>query len=58
MAMDMASGTWRFIPLPRRTSFTRDVEFAPDGTAYTAISNFPSWHVETMQPTLISVKLD
>ena len=58
MAMDIASGAWRFIPLPRRTSFTRDVEFAPDGTAYTAISNFPSWHVETMQPTLISVKLD
>ncbi len=55
-SLDIASGTWRFIPLPRRGSFTRDVEFAPDGTAYTAISNFPGWHVEGMQPTLIRVE--
>jgi streptogramin lyase len=58
MAMDMATESWRFIPLPRWASFTRDVEFAPDGSAYTAISNFPSWHVETMQPTLIRVQLN
>ncbi len=57
MAMDIGTETWRFIPLPRRVSFTRDVEFSPDGSAYTAISNFPSWHVETMQPTLIRVQL-
>jgi hypothetical protein len=38
-------------------SFTRDVEFDPDGTAYTSISNFPSWHVEDAQPTLIRVQL-
>jgi hypothetical protein len=37
-------------------SFTRDVEFDPLGTAYTSISNFPSWHVEDAQPTLIQVK--
>ncbi len=52
----IATRTWRVYPLPRRVSFTRDVEFAPDGSAYTALSNFPSWHVETMQPTLIHVQ--
>jgi streptogramin lyase len=53
---DIASETWGVIPLPRRTSFTRDVEFDPAGTAYTSISNFPSWHVEDAQPTLIEVR--
>jgi virginiamycin B lyase len=54
--LDIATSTWRVYPLPRRVSFTRDVEFAPDGSAYTAISNFPSWQVETQQPTLIRVR--
>ena len=56
-AFDIAAGTWSVIPLPRRVSFTRDVEFDPQGTAYTSISNFPSWHVEEAQPTLIEVRL-
>jgi streptogramin lyase len=56
-AFDIAAGTWSVIPLPRRVSFTRDVEFDPQGTAYTSISNFPSWHVEDAQPTLIEVRL-
>jgi hypothetical protein len=55
-SLDIATGAWRAYPLPRRVSFTRDVEFAPDGSAYTALSNFPSWHVETMQPTLVHVQ--
>jgi streptogramin lyase len=54
--LEIASGTWRVIPLARRGSFTRDVEFAPDGVVYTSISNFPSWHVEGMQPTLIRLQ--
>ena len=53
---DIATEAWSVIPLPRRTSFTRDVEFDPAGTAYTSISNFPSWHVEDAQPTLIEVR--
>jgi hypothetical protein len=40
--LDIAAGTWTVYPLSRRGSFTRDVEFSPDGTAYTSISNFPS----------------
>jgi streptogramin lyase len=55
-ALDIASGSWRVFPLSRRGSFTRDVEFAPDGTVYTSISNFPGWHIETMQPTLVRVQ--
>jgi streptogramin lyase len=55
-ALDIASGSWRVFPLARRGSFTRDVEFAPDGVVYTSISNFPSWHVEGMQPTLIRLQ--
>jgi streptogramin lyase len=54
--LDIAAETWEVIPLPRRVSFTRDVEFDPVGTAYTSISNFPSWHVEDAQPTLIRVQ--
>ena len=38
---DIASETWQQIPMPRRVTFTRDVEFEPDGTAYTAIAHFP-----------------
>ena len=53
---DIASETWANIPLPRRVSFTRDVDFEPDGTAYTSIANFPGWHVEDGQSTLIRVQ--
>ena len=53
---DIAAEAWQQIPMPRRVTFTRDVEFEPDGTAYTSISNFPSWHVEDAQPTLIEVR--
>jgi streptogramin lyase len=55
-ALDIASGTWRSVPLPRRVAFTRDIEIADDGTVYTSTSNFPSWQVEDGQPTLIRVQ--
>ncbi len=53
---EIATGTWQQIPMPRRVTFTRDVEFEPDGTAYTAIAHFPGWHVEDGQSTLIRVQ--
>ena len=53
---DIASEAWQQIPMPRRVTFTRDVEFEPDGTAYTAIAHFPGWHVEDGQSTLIRVQ--
>ena len=55
-ALDIKTSTWRSVPLPRRVAFTRDVEIAEDGTVYTSTSNFPSWHVEDAQPTLIRVQ--
>ncbi|HJW55247.1 MAG TPA: hypothetical protein VJ577_08250, partial [Burkholderiaceae bacterium] len=54
---DIKSETWRTIPLPRRTTFTRDVEIDEDGSLYTSNSNFPSWQIEGAQPTLIRVQL-
>ena len=53
---DIASEAWQQIPMPRRVTFTRDVEFDPDGVAYTAIAHFPGWHVEDGQSTLIRVE--
>lgn len=55
-ALDIATEKWRMIPLPRRTTFTRDIEIDEDGTLYTSNSNFPSWHIEDSQPTLIQIK--
>jgi streptogramin lyase len=53
---DIKSERWRTVPLPRRTTFTRDVEIDEDGSLYTANSNFPSWHIEGGQPTLIRLQ--
>jgi virginiamycin B lyase len=44
---------WQHYPLPKKVTFTRDVEIAPDGTVFTTNSSFPSWHIEDAQPTLI-----
>ncbi|TJY56225.1 hypothetical protein E4T66_19895 [Sinimarinibacterium sp. CAU 1509] len=56
MAFDIARQTWHFVPLPRAVSFTRDVEITADGAAWTSTSNFPSWHTEGGQPTLIRIE--
>jgi streptogramin lyase len=53
---DVKTEKWATIPLPRRVTFTRDVEIDEDGTLYTSNSNFPSWHIEGAQPTLIQVR--
>jgi streptogramin lyase len=44
---------WQHYPMPKRVTFTRDVEIAPDGTVFTTNSSFPSWHIEDAQPSLI-----
>ncbi len=53
---DVKTQKWTTYPYPRRVTFTRDVEIDEDGTLYTSNSNFPSWHVEGAQPTLIRIK--
>lgn len=54
--LDIASGTWRFYPLPRKATFTRDVEFGKDGRVFLSSASFPSWHIEDAQPTLIQLQ--
>lgn len=45
--------TWQHFPMPKRVTFTRDVEISDDGVVYTTNSSFPSWHIEDAQPSLI-----
>ncbi|MDO8699657.1 MAG: hypothetical protein Q7J75_04455 [Rhodoferax sp.] len=54
-ALDVATLSWRSYPLPHRVSFTRDIEVAADGSVYTSNANFPSWHTENAEPTLMRV---
>lgn len=54
--LDIASGQWRFFPLPRKATFTRDVEFGADGRVFLSSASFPSWHIEDAQPTLIQIQ--
>lgn len=44
---------WQHYPMPKRVTFTRDVEIAPNGMVYITNSSFPSWHIEDAQPSLI-----
>lgn len=54
--LDIASGQWSFFPLPRKATFTRDVEFGKDGRVFLSSASFPSWHIEDAQPTLIQLQ--
>ncbi len=53
--LDIASGQWTTFPLPRKATFTRDVEITEDGRVLLSNASFPSWHIEDAQPTLIEV---
>jgi len=44
---------WQHYPMPKKVTFTRDVEISPTGRVFTTNSSFPSWHIEDAQPTLI-----
>jgi streptogramin lyase len=44
---------WQHYPMPKRVTFTRDVEIGADGAVYSTNSSFPSWHIEDAQPSLI-----
>ncbi len=54
-ALNIATGQWSVFPMPHRTTFTRDVEIARDGSIFTANGAFPAWHIEGAQPTLIHI---
>ena len=55
LRLDIASGAWRIFPLPRKVTFTRDIEIAADGRVFTSNGAFPSWQIEDGQPTLIEL---
>jgi len=56
ISFDIGSEQWAVYPMPRRVTFTRDVEIAKDGSIFTTNSSFPSWHIEDGQPTLIHLQ--
>ncbi|BFM17358.1 carboxypeptidase regulatory-like domain-containing protein [Maricurvus nonylphenolicus] len=53
---DIDQDHWSHYPLPKRVTFTRDVEITPQGDVYTTSASFPSWHIEDAQPTLIHIQ--
>ncbi len=55
LVLDIKTEKWKVYPLPRKVSFTRDIEFSPDGKAYTCNGAFPGWHIEDGRPTLIEL---
>lgn len=56
MRLDIATGHWDTFPMPRKVTFTRDIEIAADGSVYTTNGAFPSWQIEDGQPTLIHLQ--
>ena len=55
-SFDIKTEAWMVYPLPRKRTFTRDIEIAEDGSIYTSNSHFPAWQIEDGQPTLIRIK--
>lgn len=55
MRYDISSEQWAVFPMPRMRTFTRDVVIAKDGSIYTSNGNFPAWHIEDGQPTVIHI---
>jgi streptogramin lyase len=53
--LDIATQKWSMFPMQRRVTFTRDVEFSPDGKVYLTGASFPSWMIEDTQPTLMEL---
>ena len=53
--LDIATQKWSMVPMQRRVTFTRDVEFSPDGKVYLTGASFPSWMIEDTQPTLMEL---
>lgn len=55
-SFDIASEQWMIFPMPRKRTFTRDIEFETNGDVFTTNSHFPSWQIEDGQPTLIRLR--
>lgn len=55
IAFEIVSRRWHVVPLPDRMTFTRDIDIAHDGSAWSSNGAFPAWHIEDGQPDLIRV---
>jgi streptogramin lyase len=45
-------------PMPSRVTYTREVEFAPDGSVWVCNSNWPNRHTERRMGSIIRISLD
>jgi virginiamycin B lyase len=46
-------GAFTVYPLPTMTTYTREIDFAPDGSVWTSNSNAPAWQIETGVPRVL-----
>lgn len=53
-----ATGKFTIFPLPTQVTYTRDVDFAPDGSVWTSNSNAPAWQIETGVPRIIRLDVN
>jgi streptogramin lyase len=45
-------------PLPTQVTYTRDIDFAADGSVWTSNSNVPAWQIETGVPRVIRLDVE
>jgi len=50
---DTASREFTVYPMPTMTTYTREIDFGPDGSVWTSNSNAPAWQIETGVPRVI-----
>jgi streptogramin lyase len=53
-----ASEEFTIYPLPTRVTYTRDIDFAADGSVWTSNSNAPAWQIETGVPRVIHLDVN
>ena len=55
LTFDLTTKAWRVYPMPHRVTFARDGDIDRNGNFYAANSNFPGWHIEGGQPTVMRI---
>jgi len=57
VSFDPATERFTIYPLPTRVTYTREIDFGPDGAIWTSNSNFPGWHIGAAIPSVIRLQL-
>lgn len=55
---EQSSEKFTIYPLPTRVTYTRDIDFAQDGSVWTSNSNVPAWQIETGVPRVIHLDVN